>query len=108
MKPVRPVDAALQSRSGHARKEPHFVLLHTDILQTGAIQPGQKPALCELSGLARGKPEQGSAGLRREHASLPEHLRDEILDGMRDGTPPGYEDMAAAYFRVLAEREGGR
>ena len=45
------------------------------------------------------------AGLFRENAKIPDHLRSDILDGLRDGMPPGYEDMAAEYFRLLAERE---
>jgi hypothetical protein len=46
----------------------------------------------------------GGAGvLRREQTALPDKLRQEITSGLQDGIPAGYEEMAGAYFRELAE-----
>ncbi len=42
-------------------------------------------------------------GLRREDLGLPQSVKDEILKGLQDGIPPGYEEMAEAYFKALAE-----
>ncbi len=41
--------------------------------------------------------------LRRESGGLPDKLRQEITSGLQDGIPAGYEEMAGAYFRELAE-----
>jgi hypothetical protein len=41
--------------------------------------------------------------VRREQSALPERLRQEIGSGLQDGIPAGYEEMAGAYFRQLAE-----
>ncbi len=46
---------------------------------------------------------RAQAGLYRERLRLPEAIRSEIMAGLRDGTPRGYEDMAAEYFRRVAE-----
>jgi hypothetical protein len=48
---------------------------------------------------------KAEAGLTREHTKLPAWMRDEITTGLQDGTPRGYEDMVAEYFRALAERK---
>ena len=50
------------------------------------------------------------AGLHRDGSRLPEWARDEIMSGLREGVPRGYEDMVSEYFRVMAERPvpGGR
>ncbi len=45
------------------------------------------------------------AGLHRERAHLPERVQRELMNGMQDSTPKGYEDMVADYFRQMA---GGR
>ncbi|MBU4199556.1 MAG: hypothetical protein KKG09_08310 [Verrucomicrobia bacterium] len=42
-------------------------------------------------------------GLRREQTRLPEWMRNEIMTGLEDGIPRGYEEMVGAYFRALAE-----
>jgi hypothetical protein len=42
-------------------------------------------------------------GLRREQTRLPEQMRKEIMSGLEDGVPRGYEDLVGAYFRALAE-----
>jgi hypothetical protein len=44
-------------------------------------------------------------GLLREQNHLPGWMRDEISAGLRDGTPKGYEEMVAEYFRALAGRD---
>jgi hypothetical protein len=44
-------------------------------------------------------------GLRREQTKLPSWMRDEISTGLQDGLPKGYEEMAAEYFRALAEKQ---
>jgi hypothetical protein len=41
-------------------------------------------------------------GLVREQIKLPGWMREEISAGLQDGTPKGYEEMAAEYFRALA------
>jgi hypothetical protein len=48
---------------------------------------------------------KAEAGLTREHTKLPAWMRDEITTGLQDGTPRGYEEMVAEYFRALAERK---
>jgi len=46
-------------------------------------------------------------GLQRERTSrLPAWMRDEIMMGLRDGMPRGYEDLIREYFRALAEKAG--
>ncbi|MFO7536108.1 MAG: hypothetical protein R6X19_10595 [Kiritimatiellia bacterium] len=45
----------------------------------------------------------GPGAVRREQSALPERLRQEIGSGLQDGIPAGYEEMAGAYFRQLAE-----
>jgi hypothetical protein len=47
----------------------------------------------------------GPGALRREQSPLAERLRQEITSGLQDGIPPGYEEMAGAYFRELAEEK---
>jgi hypothetical protein len=47
---------------------------------------------------------RAEVGLHREYSRLPERLREEIMTGLHDATPAGYEEMIAEYFRVLAER----
>ena len=42
-------------------------------------------------------------GLRREENKLPPNMKDEIVTGLHDGVPAGYEQMAAEYFKRLAE-----
>lgn len=42
-------------------------------------------------------------GLHRERSRLPDWTRQQIMTGLREGTPRGYEEMIAAYFRALAE-----
>ena len=44
------------------------------------------------------------AGLHRERSRLRKWERAAIMSGLREGTPAGYEEMAAEYFRALAER----
>jgi hypothetical protein len=46
---------------------------------------------------------RAEAGIHRERSRLRKWERDEIMDGMRDGAPAGYEEMVARYFRALAE-----
>jgi hypothetical protein len=46
---------------------------------------------------------RSQAGLHREYSRLPEWKRKEIMTGLPDFMPPGYEDMIAEYFRALAE-----
>ena len=46
-------------------------------------------------------------GLQRERTRLPAWMRDEIMMGLRDGMPRGYEDLIREYFRALAEEAGG-
>ena len=41
--------------------------------------------------------------MRREQDKLPAWMREEIRTGVQDGIPQGYEEMAAEYFRALAE-----
>jgi hypothetical protein len=41
--------------------------------------------------------------VRREQDKLPSWMREEIRTGVQDGIPQGYEEMAAEYFRALAE-----
>lgn len=50
---------------------------------------------------------RGSSGLHREVSGLPEWQREDILTGLREGTPSGYETVTAAYFRALARQPGG-
>lgn len=42
-------------------------------------------------------------GLSREHNRLPDRVREEVVAGLEDGIPKGYEEMVGAYFRALAE-----
>jgi hypothetical protein len=42
------------------------------------------------------------AGLLRERSQLPERVQRELMNGLQDSTPPGYEEMAADYFRQMA------
>jgi hypothetical protein len=42
-------------------------------------------------------------GLRREENKLPPNMRDEIVTGLHDGVPAGYEQMTGEYFKRLAE-----
>ena len=52
---------------------------------------------------------RSEAGLHREYSKLPERVREEIMTGLQDATPAGYEEMVAEYFRALAEgREKAR
>ena len=44
-------------------------------------------------------------GLRREATKRSARDRDDIMMGLQDGVPRGYEDMVGAYFRALAEPE---
>jgi len=62
-------------------------------------------ALEEARGVIRSE-----IGLHRERSSLPDWARSEIMSGLREGTPRGYEEMIAEYFRALAEtrQEQGR
>jgi len=46
---------------------------------------------------------KAETSLLREQTKLPAWMRDEISAGLQDGTPKGYEDMVAAYFRALAK-----
>lgn len=46
-----------------------------------------------------------TTGLRREENRMPARLREEVRAGIEDGIPPGYEEMAGAYFRRLAGHE---
>ena len=43
-------------------------------------------------------------GLRRERLRLPQQLRQEIMNGWREGIPRGYEELISEYFKSLAER----
>lgn len=43
-------------------------------------------------------------GLHRERSKLSAWEREQILVGLRDASPRGYEEMVAAYFRLLAEQ----
>lgn len=67
--------------------------------------PGVRQAFAEaLDTLEAAKRTAGGSGaLRREQSALPEKQRQEITSGLQDGIPPGYEEMAGAYFRDLAE-----
>jgi len=47
---------------------------------------------------------RAETGLHRDASRLPEWARKEMLSGFRDGVPRGYEDMAAEYFKVMAEQ----
>jgi hypothetical protein len=51
---------------------------------------------------------RSETGLLREQTKLPSWMRDEISAGLQDGTPKGYEEMIAAYFRALAEKQNQR
>jgi hypothetical protein len=42
-------------------------------------------------------------GSHQEQTKLPTWVRDEIRVSTQDGVPPGYEEMAGEYFRILAE-----
>ena len=46
-------------------------------------------------------------GLRHEQTRLPPGLRTEILSGLRDGTPAGYEEVISEYFRAVAQEQDG-
>ena len=53
------------------------------------------------------------SGLHREQSVLGEWMRSEIITGLRDGVPKGYEEMVSEYFRALASQgtpdgEGGK
>lgn len=48
---------------------------------------------------------RAETGLHREQTRLPEWVRQEIVTGLRDGMPRGYEQMIAEYFRALAGQE---
>jgi hypothetical protein len=80
---------------------------HMRDLEDAAVKgygPGVRQAFNEaLNTLEAAKRTAGSGGLRREQSGLPEKLRSEITSGMQDGIPAGYEEMAGAYFRELAE-----
>jgi hypothetical protein len=67
--------------------------------------PGVKQAFTKaLETLEEAKRAAGGTGvLRREQSALPEKQRQEITTGLQDGIPAGYEEMAGAYFRELAE-----
>ena len=45
---------------------------------------------------------RAEAGLHREKARLPEGVRRELMTGLSDSTPKGYEDVVADYFRQMA------
>ncbi|MFZ4394307.1 MAG: hypothetical protein ACOYOU_01620 [Kiritimatiellia bacterium] len=45
---------------------------------------------------------QAEAGLHHERSQLPESVQRELMNGLQDSTPKGYEDMAADYFRQMA------
>lgn len=47
---------------------------------------------------------RAETGLHRDASRLPEWARKEMLSGFREGVPRGYEDMAAEYFKVMAEQ----
>jgi len=46
-------------------------------------------------------------GLHREHSKLPSWARHEIMTGLSEGAPKGYEKMIAEYFRAMAEKSAG-
>ena len=46
---------------------------------------------------------RAEAGIHREQSKLTPWQRDQIMTGLREGTPRGYEEMAARYFRAMAE-----
>ena len=48
---------------------------------------------------------QIEAKLRRERIKLPSHMRKQIMTGIQDGIPKGYEEMITRYFRALAEEK---
>ncbi len=43
-------------------------------------------------------------GLKREQFRVPEKTMADIMTGIRDGAPAGYEEMVSAYYRALATR----
>jgi hypothetical protein len=47
----------------------------------------------------------GDIRVFRQNQKLPKHIRDEITSGYKENLPEGYEEMAADYFRALAEKE---
>jgi hypothetical protein len=48
----------------------------------------------------------GEAAVRRERAPMGRSESEELWSALREQLPPGYEEMAAAYFRRLAEEAG--
>ncbi len=81
---------------------------HMREVETSAAKgygPGVRQAFTEALGTleAARKSVAGPAALRREQTALPEKQRQEITSGLQDGVPAGYEEMAGAYFRELAE-----
>lgn len=50
---------------------------------------------------------RSATSARREEAKLPKKLRGEIMEGLRDGVPKGYERMVGEYFKAIAEEEQG-
>ncbi len=66
-----------------------------------AVRQAFREALDSLDGARRAAGRPGA--LRREQTALPERLRQDIRAGLQDGIPAGYEEMAGAYFRELAE-----
>jgi len=48
---------------------------------------------------------KSSSAVYREKIRLPEKMRSQIMSGLKDRPPKGYEAMIGEYFRVLAEEQ---
>lgn len=46
---------------------------------------------------------EGNGSIHREQSKLPDRYRKQIMKGLKDGVPKGYEKMIREYFKVLAE-----